>query len=271
MSMKADKALSTFCFCLVAINAMFSSNRGRMSPGLDFTSCLNILTINHPSLCKTHPPSVIVQTHNPHNHLSLCKYITSTICYCANTITLTICHSANTFTINHLSLYKHIHHQLLYKHIHHKPSTVQTYSHQWLLEIISITLPETASPDALKIDMGEFNHCPLKVFSTSYFQHVDCPTRKDCILMLYKCRECWFSNQERLHSWFTSYKCSECLFLCPPPCQSDHSTLHLTPQYRPVVQRIPSMTQTVTEWVSSQVFSKACGNAQTGPCLQNQQ
>ena len=184
MSMKADKALSTFCFCLVAINAMFSSNRGRMSPGLDFTSCLNILTINHPSLCKTHPPSVIVQTHNPHNHLSLCKYITSTICYCANTITLTICHSANTFTINHLSLYKHIHHQLLYKHIHHKPSTAQTYSHQWLLEIISITLPETASPDALKIDMGEFNHCPLKVFSTSYFQHVDCPTRKDCILDL---------------------------------------------------------------------------------------
>ena len=116
-----------------------------------------------------------MQTHNPHNHLSLCKYITSTICYCANTMTLTICHSANTFTINHLSLHKHIHHQ---------PSTVQTYSHQSLLEIISITLPETASPDALKIDTGELNHCPLKVFSTSYFQHVDCPTRKDCILDL---------------------------------------------------------------------------------------
>ena len=221
-----------------------------------------------------------MQTHNPHNHLSLCKYITSTICYCANTITLTICHSANTFTINHLSLHKHIHHQLLPKHIHHQPSTVQTYSHQSLLEIISITLQETASPDAIKIDTGEVNHCPLKVFSTSYFQHVDCPTRKDCILDL-----CYTSVGnadcptrkdcilDLLHTNVQNVYSSAPP--PPPPCQSDHSTLHLTPQYRPVVQRIPPMTQTVTEWVSSQVqqhtFSKACGNAQTGPCLQNQQ
>lgn len=38
MSMKEVRARSTFCFCFVAISAIFSRSRGRMSPGLAFIS-----------------------------------------------------------------------------------------------------------------------------------------------------------------------------------------------------------------------------------------
>ena len=66
----------------------------------------------------------------------------------------------------------------------------------------------------------------------NYFQHIKCATQKDHIL-----DQCYTNVKDA----YTSVS-------LPPLGRSDHNIVKLIPRYRPLVQREPTVAQTIKEW-----------------------
>ncbi|PIK50285.1 hypothetical protein BSL78_12854 [Apostichopus japonicus] len=91
---------------------------------------------------------------------------------------------------------------------------------------------ETASPDALFIVNGDFNHCSLRKSNVHYYQHVTCTTRATATLDLP------YSNVKDAYNSIQ----------LPALGNADHNLINLLPKYRPIVQRQKPSTVTVQQW-----------------------
>ena len=91
---------------------------------------------------------------------------------------------------------------------------------------------ETAHPNAFIVIDGDFNHCTLRKNNLNYYQHVQCPTRREATLDL-----CYSNLKD-------AYMASPITKLG----KSDHDMLLLLPKYRPIVQRQKPELITVKQW-----------------------
>ncbi|GFR60799.1 N-alpha-acetyltransferase 40 [Elysia marginata] len=88
--------------------------------------------------------------------------------------------------------------------------------------------PDGRWPDAIKLIIGDFNHCTLDTQLLHYHQYVTCPTRNERTIDLA------YSNVAE------AYKCSP----LPPLGDSDHNIISLMPKYRPILKtRKPILQQ----------------------------
>ncbi|PIK38392.1 hypothetical protein BSL78_24777, partial [Apostichopus japonicus] len=91
---------------------------------------------------------------------------------------------------------------------------------------------ETASPDALFIVNGDFNHCSLRKSNVHYYQHVTCTTRATATLDLL------YSNVKDAYNSIQ----------LPALGNADHNLINLLHKYRPIVQRQKPSAVTVQQW-----------------------
>lgn len=80
---------------------------------------------------------------------------------------------------------------------------------------------ESLSPDAPKFILGDFNNCSVKKCLRTYYQYVDCPTRKNKTLDM-----CYGTVKD-------AYSAS----LLPPLGASDHSVVYFHLVYRRLLER----------------------------------
>ncbi|RUS89160.1 hypothetical protein EGW08_003103 [Elysia chlorotica] len=90
---------------------------------------------------------------------------------------------------------------------------------------------ETRSPDAIKLIVGDFNHCLLDTALPHYHQHVTCTTRGTTTLDL-----CYSNIPDAYKS-----------IPLPPLGASDHNNVYLIPKYRPVLKTKKPTTRVVEE------------------------
>ena len=94
----------------------------------------------------------------------------------------------------------------------------------------SIAMLEDNHPDAVKIILGDFNHCTLENVLPSYTQYVSCATRENNKLDL-----CYANIGDA--------------FLCHCPLgQSDHNIIHMVPTYKTQFKRSKPVTRLVKQW-----------------------
>ena len=79
---------------------------------------------------------------------------------------------------------------------------------------------ESTSPDSVRLVLGDFNHVSLDQSLPTYSQYVSCPTR------LEKTLDICYGNIKAAYV-------SHSLF---PLGESDHTMIHLTPRYKPVLK-----------------------------------
>ena len=96
---------------------------------------------------------------------------------------------------------------------------------------------ETRAPDAVKLVLGDFNHCELEHTLPHYYQYVNIPTRKDKILD--KC----YGNIEK------AYKAHGKAGLG----HSDHNLIHLLPEYRQKLKRHKPIIKTTKKWTNDNI------------------
>ncbi|KAM4537132.1 uncharacterized protein PAE49_021521 [Odontesthes bonariensis] len=102
---------------------------------------------------------------------------------------------------------------------------------------------DALSPDAPKFILGDFNNCPLKKCLRTYYQYVDCPSRKNAFLDL-----CYGTVKN-------AYRSS----LLPPLGASDHKVVYLRPVYQRVFEREKPQTKILKTWVNDSImFLQGC-------------
>ena len=87
-------------------------------------------------------------------------------------------------------------------------------------------------PDAVRLIMGDFNHCNLKSTCPHLEQYVTCPTRQRKTLDL------CYGNVKK------AYKSTP----LPSLGESDHNNVLLTPSYKPAYKRTKPTFKTVRVW-----------------------
>ena len=91
---------------------------------------------------------------------------------------------------------------------------------------------EALSPDAPKFILGDFNNCPVKKSLRTYYQYVDCHTRK----------------KKTLDLCFGTVKDAYTATPLPPLGTSDHNVVYLRPAYRRLLEREKPQVKTVKVW-----------------------
>ena len=91
---------------------------------------------------------------------------------------------------------------------------------------------EALSPDAPKFILGDFNNCPVKRSLRTYYQYVDCHTRK----------------KKTLDLCFGTVKDAYTATPLPPLGTSDHNVVYLRPAYRRLLEREKPQVKTVKVW-----------------------
>ena len=96
---------------------------------------------------------------------------------------------------------------------------------------------ETRAPDAVKLVLGDFNHCELEHMLPHYYQYINTPTRKDKILD--KC----YGNIEK------AYKAHGKAGLG----LSDHNIIHLLPEYKHKLKQRKPIIRRTRMWTSDKI------------------
>ena len=134
------------------------------------------------------------------------------------------------YDIYYLFMIFHTNLKVLYCTVYIPDKTVAKAGSQELSSIIHEL--EVDSPDAFIVINGDFNHGSLKRPGSSYYQHVDCPTRGEATLDL-----CYSNVRD-------AYTATQ----LPNLGAADHDLVLLLPKYRPIVQRLKPRVINVKQW-----------------------
>lgn len=98
---------------------------------------------------------------------------------------------------------------------------------------------ESLSPDAPKFFLGDLNNCPVKKSLRTYYQYVDCCTRKN----------------KTLDMCYGTVKGAYTASPLPPLGTSDHSVVHLRPVYQRLLEREKPQVKTVKMWNNDSIMA----------------